>query len=116
MKVNIPFELLFGIGILLLTFSVFLYGLIIKRLLSLIERKGVWVLPIIGSIFLLCSTAIHFYKIFFYGVGLSKADPAELFPLIKGMLSMGSMEALSLLGATLLTLIGITIYYSWISR
>jgi hypothetical protein len=116
MKVNLPFELLFGIGILLFTFSIFIYGLIIRRLLPLINRKGIWVLPIIGVLFLLVSTVIHFYRIFFYGVELSKADPEDLFPLINGMIRVNSMEAFSILGASLLTLIGITIYYRWILK
>ena len=116
MRVNVPFELLFGIGTLLFTFSIFIYGLIIKRLLPLIDRKGLWVLPIIGVVFLLGSTVVHFYRIFFYGIELSKADPEDLFPLIIGMLRVNSMEAFSIFGASLLTLIGITIYYRWISK
>lgn len=116
MRVNIPFELLFAIGILLFTISLYIYGLIIKRLLPLIERKGIWVLPIVGAAFLVGSTFIHFYRIFYYGTNLSKADPADLFPLIKGMLRANSFEAYSILGSALLTLIGITIYYRCISK
>ncbi len=116
MRVNVPFELLFGIGILLFTFSVFIYGQIIKRLLLIVGRRGIWILPIIGAIFLIGSTVIHFYRVFFYGIGLSKADPEDLFPLINSMLRVNSMEAFSILGAALLTLIGVSIYYRWISK
>jgi len=42
--------------------------------------------------------------------------PKDLFPLINGMLRVNSIEAFSTLGAFLLTLIGITIYYRWISK
>jgi hypothetical protein len=116
MRVNVPFELLFGIGILLFTFSIFIYGLIIKKLLPLIDKGGIWILPIIGVVFLIGSTILHFYRIFFYGTQLSIADPEDLFPLINGMLRVNSIEAFSILGAFLLTLIGITIYYRWISK
>ncbi len=116
MKVDIPFEILFGVGILIFTISLYIYGMIIKRLLPLIEKKGIWILPVIGSIFLVFSAVIHFYRILYFGRNLSIADPADLFPLIKGMLSANSFEAFSILGASLLTLIGIAIYYRWISR
>ncbi len=116
MRVDIPFEILFAVGILIFTLSLYVYGLIIKRLLPLIERKGIWVLPIMGSFFLVLSAVIHFYRILYFGRNLSIADPADLFPLIKGMLSTNSFEAFSILGAALLTLMGITVYYRWISR
>jgi len=116
MRVNVPFELLFGIGILLFTFSVFIYGLIIKRLLSLGGHRGIWVLPIIGVVLLLGATVIHFYRVFFYGVELSRADPEDLFPLINGMLRINSIEAFLILIASLLTLIGISVYYRWILK
>ncbi len=116
MKVDIPFEILFAIGILIFTMSLYIYGLIIKRLLPLIEKKGIWILPVIGSIFLVFSAVIHFYRVLIFGRNLSVADPSDLFPLIKGMLRANSFEAYSILGAALLTLIGITIYYRWISR
>jgi len=73
-------------------------------------------LPIIGSVFLVLSAIIHFYRVLYFGRSLSIADPADLFPLIKGMLRTNSFEAFSILWAGLLTLIGITIYYRWISR
>jgi hypothetical protein len=116
MRVDIPFEILFAIGILIFTLSLYVYGLIIKRLLPLIEKRGVWVLPIIGSICLVLSAVIHFYRILYFGRSLTVADPSDLFPLIKGMLSANSFEAFSILGSALLTLMGITVYYRWISR
>lgn len=116
MRINLPFEILFGIGILLFTFSIYIYGLIIKRLLTLIDKEGIWILPVIGSIFLVGSTIIHFYRVFYYGTSLSQADPSDLFPLIKGMLTINSIEAYLILGSALLTLTGITIYYRWISK
>lgn len=116
MKINIPFEIMFGIGILLFTFSVFVYGLIIKRLLTLIERKGIWILPVVGSFFLLLSTVIHFYRVFYYGGLVSRADPMDLFPTILEMLRVNSLEAYSILTAGLLILIGSLVYYRWISK
>jgi hypothetical protein len=116
MRVDFPFEILFAFGILIFTLSLYVYGLIIKRLLHLIEKKGIWILPIMGSIFLVLSAIIHFYRILYFGKNLSIADPADLFPLIKGMLSANLLEAVAILGSALLTLIGITIYYRWISR
>jgi hypothetical protein len=116
MRVDIPFEILFAIGILIFTLSLYIYGLIIKRLLPMIEKRGIWILPIIGSVFLVISAVIHFYRILYFGRSLTVADPADLFPLIKGMLSANSFEAFSILGSALLTLMGITVYYRWISR
>ncbi len=116
MRVDIPFEVLFAIGILIFTLSLYVYGLIIKRLLPMIEKGGIWILPVIGSVLLVVSAVIHFYRILYFGRSLTVADPADLFPLIKGMLSANSFEAYSILGAALLTLMGIAVYYRWISR
>ena len=41
MRVDIPFEILFAIGILIFTLSLYVYGLIIKRLLPLIQKRGI---------------------------------------------------------------------------
>lgn len=116
MRVDIPFEILFAVGILIFTLSLYIYGLIIKRLLPLIGKKGIWVLPVIGSVLLVVSALIHSYRILHFGRSLSVADPIDLFPLLKGMLRANSFEAFSILGSALLTLVGITVYYRWISR
>ncbi|MEO0293825.1 MAG: hypothetical protein ABIN61_06360 [candidate division WOR-3 bacterium] len=116
MRVDIPFEILFAFSIFIFTISLFVYGLIIKRLLPLIEKKGIWILPVIGSIFLVISAVIHFYRIWYFGGALTVADPADLFPLIKGMLRANSVESFSTLSSALLTLLGITVYYRWISK
>jgi len=116
MKINIQMEMIFAVGIILFTISILIYGAILKRLLGLVGRKGIWIFPVIGGILLLLGAGIHFYRIFFYSDALSHADPADLFPLIVGMLQHSTYEAGAIFLAGLLALLGSGIYYRWITR
>ena len=116
MEINIPYELIFAVGIILFSISLYIYGLIIRRLLGLIEKKGIWVFPMIAVLFLLYGAGMHFFTVFFYSDALSHADPSDLFPLIVAMLKNGSWEAFGILIAGVISLLGSGIYYRWTSR
>ncbi|RKZ24027.1 hypothetical protein DRQ23_01415 [bacterium] len=116
MRINVPLEMIFVLGTLLLTVSLLIYGGIIKKILILIGKKGIWVFPIIGGIVLLIAAILHIYRIFNFGMLLSHADPGDLFPLIIGMLQMKSFEAWTIFLAGVLGLLGSGIYFAWLRR
>lgn len=116
MKISIPIESIFGVGILLFTFSMWIYASITKKLLKLIQKRSIWILPVISVILLVLGAFIHFYRLFFYSDALSHADPMDLFPLIIGLLKASTGEALMIFGAAIFGLVGSVIYYRWISR
>lgn len=116
MRINLPLEFLFAIGMFLLTISLFIYATIIKRLLVLIEKKGIWIMFVLSGIVLLFGTFIHFYRITYFGKLLSHVDPEDLFPLLLQMLKFTSVESWIILAAGLISLIGSGVYFRWISR
>jgi len=116
MRADILAEALFIVAILLAIVSVIIYGLIIKRLLTLIKGKGIWVFPIIGSIFLIALAAFHIYRIIFYFPLLGTAGPGDLFDLIVGSLALARIESFLLLGAGIFPLIGGILYYQASSK
>ncbi len=116
MKINLPYEIIFAIGIILFSISLYIYGVIIKRLLTLIQKRIIWIFPVIAMIFLLYGAGMHFYTVFFYSDALSHADPSDLFALIINMLRNGSWEAFGILIAGIISLLGSGIYYRWTSR
>uniref|UniRef100_A0A7C4U7R0 Uncharacterized protein n=1 Tax=candidate division WOR-3 bacterium TaxID=2052148 RepID=A0A7C4U7R0_UNCW3 len=116
MKINLPLEFLFALGMLLLTISLFIYASIIKRLLVLIEKKGIWIMCILAGLVLLFGTFIHFYRVNYFGKLLSHVDPEDLFPLILQMLKFTSIESWVILAAGIISLIGSGVYFRWISR
>ena len=111
MRANIPAEILFMVAIFLATVSLIIYGLIIKRLLTLIKGKAMWIFPIIGGLFLIGLAVFHIYRIIFYFPLLGTAGPADLFNLIIGSLSLARIESFLLLGAGIFSLIGGIAYY-----
>jgi len=111
MRADIPAEILFIVAILLTIVSLIIYGLIIKKLLILINGKMIWIFPIIGSIFLIGLAVFHIYRIIFYFPLLETAGPADLFNLIVGSLSLTRSESFLLLGAGIFSLIGGIFYY-----
>lgn len=116
MRISLPLEFMFATGMLLLTISLFIYGTIIKKLLVLIEKKGIWIMCIFAGIVLLSGTFIHFYRITYFGKLLSHVDPEDLFPLLLDMLKYTSVESWIILAAGLISLIGSGVYFRWISR
>jgi hypothetical protein len=116
MRADIPAEILFIVAILLTIVSLFVFGLIVKRLLVLIKGKGIWIFPIIGSLFLLVLAVFHVYRMLFYFPLLGTAGPADLFDLIVGSLSLSRIESFLLLGSGLFSLVGGVLYYTASSR
>lgn len=112
MKADIPAEILFIVAILLTLVSLFVFGLIIKRLLVLIKGKGIWIFPIVGGLFLLALAVFHVYRMLFYLPLLGTAGPADLSDLIVGSLSLSRIESFLLLGSGLFSLIGGVLYYT----
>lgn len=116
MRADIPAEILFTIAIVLTIISLIIYGLIIKRLLVLIRKKGIWVLLIIASLFLIVLAVVHIYRMLFYFPLLGTAGPADLFELIVGSLSLARIESFLLLGSGIFALLGGILYYSASSK
>ncbi len=115
MRPDVGAEIIFLAGILLLTISFIIYGRIIKRLLALIQKKGIWILPFFSAIGLLLVAIFHLYRILFYFPRLGQAS-GDLFELIIGSLEMVRLENIFLFGAGFLALICGWLYYSWSSR
>lgn len=111
MKADLPAEFIFIVAILLTVGSLFLYGMIIKRLLVLIKGKHIWILPVFGGALLFVLAIVHIYRMLFYFPLLSIAGPADLFDLIIGSLILARIESLLLLGAGIVSLVGGLLYY-----
>lgn len=116
MRADIIAEVIFIVAILFAIISLVIFGLILKRLLNLIGGKGIWVFPLIGSLFLVAMTIFHLYRIVFYFPLLSVAGPGDLFDLIIGSLALARYESFVFLGAGLFPLIGGILYYSASSK
>lgn len=116
MRPDLPAEILFMIAIVLTIVSLFIYGLIIKKLLVLIKGKVIWIFPIIGSLLLLVLAVFHVYRMLFYFPLLGTAGPADLFDLIVGSLSLSRIESIFLLASGVFSLIGGILYYSASSK
>lgn len=116
MRADLPAELIFLFAILLTIGALVLYGLIIRRLLTLIKTKYIWILPMLGGLILLVLVAVHLYRMLFYFPMLGTAGPADLYELIIGSLSLARIESFLLLGAGAVSLIGGLLYYLISSR
>lgn len=116
MKVHIPSELLFTVAVLILAISLVIYGLIIKRLLVLIKKGGIWLLPILSAGVLICELIIHGYRMIFYFPRLGTAGRFDFFPLIVGSFSLGRLEAILFLIAGILSVLVGFFYYHWSTR
>ncbi|MDH4209966.1 MAG: hypothetical protein OEV79_00745 [candidate division WOR-3 bacterium] len=116
MKADLPAELIFICAIILTVVALFLYGMIIRRLLTLIRAKYIWIFPVLGGVLLLVLAAVHIYRVLFYFPMLGTAGPGDLFDLIIGSLSLARVESYLLLGAGILALIGGVSYYLTSSR
>ncbi|HIE05546.1 MAG TPA: hypothetical protein EYP58_01965 [bacterium (Candidatus Stahlbacteria)] len=116
MKVHIPSEFIFTIAILILACSLVIYGLIVRRLLRLIKRGGIWILPILSAAVLLIELIIHSYRMIFYFPRLGTAGRFDFFPLIVGSFSLGRLEAIFFFMAGILAVGVGFLYYHWSTR
>ncbi|MFO8061920.1 MAG: hypothetical protein R6U31_03240 [bacterium] len=115
MRIIFPAEIIFIIGIILFAMSLFIAGWIIRRLLRIIKHKGIWVLPIIGSILMLIGAVIHIFKLAKYFPALATSTPYEILPLIATTMKVGTMESLMILTAGIFTILASLIYFRWTS-
>jgi hypothetical protein len=111
MRADLPAEFIFIVAILLTVASLFLYGMIIKRLLVLIKGKFIWIFPVVAGTLLFVLAVVHIYRMLFYFPLLGMAGPADLFDLIIGSLILARIESFLLLGAGIVALIGGLLYY-----
>ena len=116
MRPDLIAELIFVCAILLTVGSLFVYGLIIKRLLSLLNKKYLWIFPMLGGLLLLILVIVHLYRMLFYFPMLGTAGPADLFELVIGSLSLARFESFLLLGSGIVSLVGGLLYYLASSR
>lgn len=116
MRPDLPAEFIFLCAILLTVGSLLLYGLIIKRLLSLLKAKHIWIFPMLGGFLLLILVIVHLYRMLFYFPMLGTAGPADLFELVIGSLSLARVESFLLFGSGIVSLIGGLLYYLASSR
>ncbi len=116
MRINLYGEIIFAIGILFFALSIIVYGFILKRLLKLIRKPGIWVFAVLGGIVLIIGTFLHFVRVGFFFPALRAADPGDLFTLIVSSLKMGTYESVSILAAGVLSLIGGMVYNIWTSH
>jgi hypothetical protein len=116
MKADLPAELIFICAIILTVGALFLYGMTIRRLLTLIRAKHIWIFPVLGGVLLLLLAVVHIYRVLFYFPLLGTAGPGDLFDLVIGSLILARIESYLLLGAGILALIGGLSYYLTSSR
>jgi len=108
-------EVVFLVAVFLLAVSFVIYGLIIKRLLRLIKKQGIWIFPLLSALGLFLVAIFHLSRILYYFPKLGRAS-GDLFELIIGSLRMGRMENIFLFGSGLLVLVCGWLYYTWSSR
>ena len=116
MRPDLAAELIFLCAILLTVGSLFLYGLIIKRLLMLLRAKHIWIFPMLGGLLLLILVVVHLYRMLVYFPMLGTAGPADLFALVIGSLSLARIESYLLFGSGIFSLVGGLVYYLISSR
>jgi hypothetical protein len=111
MKADLPAEFVFIFAVMLTVGSLLLYGMIIRRLLTLIKAKHIWVFPLVAGVLLLMLAAVHIYRVLFYFPTLGTAGPGDLFDLIIGSLGLARIESFLFLGAGVFALTGGLSYY-----
>ncbi len=116
MKTIFLAEVLLTIGIVLFSFSLFIFGMIIRRLLRMIKRHGIWTLLMLGSVLLLAGAVVHIIKLSVYFPALARTEPYKLLPLIATTMKVGTIEALMILLAGIFTIIASLIYFNWTNK
>ncbi len=115
MRILFTAEILLTIGIILFAASLFFSGLIIKRLLKMIRRKGIWILLMIGTLFMLIGSIVHIIKLTVYFPALAASTPYDLLPLIAKTMQVGTLEACMILLAGIFAIVASLIYFRWTS-
>ena len=112
MEISIPAELLFAVAVALFCISLFLYGRVLRRLLTVIRRpSGIWMLPMIGACFLGLAAIFHFIPLAIY----PQLDPSRTDQLMR-LCQSRSLEAAAMFLAGIISILAGWIYTRWTSR
>jgi hypothetical protein len=112
MEISIPAELLFAVAVALFCVALFLYGRILRRLLGVIRRQSfIWVLPIVGAVFLALGALFHFLPLAIY----PRLDPSRTDQLMQ-ICQSRSLEAAGIFLAGIIAIFAGLIYTRWTSR
>lgn len=113
-----PLEALpYEIGFILLAISMIWYSIILKKMVEIIHEQPVWILPLIGSIFILASVGMHSFA---YVVllprmdGLGSVDEITRFSTF--ILQWRAWSLAGILAGGVLSLLGGIMYFRWTSR
>ncbi len=116
MKFDIRVELLFFIGTILFMVSLFYLSFILSRMLSLLRKpKFLSSFPMIGALFLLFASLIHFYKIIFVYPRLKVAG-FELFDILLNSFKLTFIENLLFLLGAFFSFLATGVYLYWVSK
>jgi len=116
MRILFPAEILLALGMILFSASLFISGFIVRRLLKIIRRHGIWILQILGGILVLAGAIVHIIKLTVYFPALARSNPYDLLPQIAKTMQVGSSESLMVLLAGLFAVVASLIYFAWTSR
>lgn len=113
-----PLEALpYEIGFVLLAISMIWYSMVLKKMISIIHEKPVWILPLIGSLFILLSVGMHSFA---YVILLPKMDALnsleEINQFSAFLLKWRAWSLAAILFGGLFSLSGGSIYYRWTTR
>jgi len=116
MKTIFAAELLLAIGMVLFSVSMFISGLIVRRLLKLIRKQGIWIMQILGGALVLAGAIVHIVKLAVYFPALARSNPYDLLPQIATTMQVGAVESLMVLFAGFFAIISSLIYFGWTNR
>jgi hypothetical protein len=109
----LPYE----VGFLLLAFSMIWYSFVLKKLVTIIRERPVWILPLLGSLFILVSVAMHSFA---YVVLLPQMDALKSVDEIEHMstfiLQWRAYSLAGILVGGIFSLLGGGLYYRWTTR
>ncbi|MCD4813997.1 hypothetical protein K8S19_09955 [bacterium] len=113
-----PLEALpYEIGFVLLAISMIWYSVVLKKMVGIIHEKPIWLLPLIGSAFLLISVVMHSFA---YVVLLPQMDSMESLDEITRfssfILKWRAWSLASIMAGGVFSLIGGSVYYRWTTR
>jgi hypothetical protein len=109
----LPYE----IGFILLALSMIWYSMVLKKMIAIIHERPVWILPLIGSFFILVSVVMHSIA---YVVLLPQMDAlnslAEINRFSAFLLQWRAWSLVAILMGGLFSLLGGSFYYRWTTR
>lgn len=113
-----PLEALpYEIGFVLLAASMIWYSSVLKKMVAIIHERPVWILPLIGALFILASVAMHSFA---YVVFLPHMDSLESVDEITRfstfILQWRAWSLAGILAGGVFSLAGGGLYYQWTSR